>query len=241
MQSSILENPPKISANVEFIDDNINQQEEEYEYEHEEISNIEDNNQFKSNSERVFLWEEDMRNFWEEYNFKPHHINIFINLGHGKFSSPKLLTSYKIDINEFAEYTLEECKHLRARHLAQRYLENIQKLFPGMILNKAIYYNPYLLTLSLFTIKKRKNDLIDLISTHLSEINNPNKYNHLFFAINNNNQNNENDTVNKDNLNKSDIIELIDWDKLFENVPTLLTANFSDTIKHVKGFVKIYT
>ena len=195
------------------------------------------------NNDREYLWESDMISFWESLNFSKYYIDILINLGHGKYTESKLLlssstSSNKCDINKFAEYTLEQCKHLRSPNLTQRYLQNVQKLFPNMILNKAIYYNPYFLTLTLSTIEKRKCDLIDLIATHLSQETNPNKYDYLFKIE-------TNDVVIDDNknneyLNKSDILELLEWDKFFENVSTFLTKDFGEIIKQIHILRKLF-
>lgn len=175
-----------------------------------------------------------MIQFWESLKFNKYHINVLINLGHGKYIDKKLLSSNNFDLNKFAEYSLEQCRHLRSEILIQRHLQNIQKLFPNMILNKAIYYNPYFLTLTLPTMEKRKCDLIDLISTHLSQETNPNKYDYLFKAKTSiNNDNNNKIIINNEYLNKSDIIELIDWDKLFENVSIYLTKDFGEIIKQI--------
>eukprot|EP01084_Bolivina_argentea_P304135 525177_1 len=125
---------------IETIQDTTNQESSHINY----FKNKELNNEYE--------WVPDMIQFWESFGFNQYNINILINLGHGKYVDTKLLSSLKTDIAKFAEYTLEECKHLRKPCLAQRYLQNIQKIFPHMILNKAIYYNPYFLIFHNFLV-----------------------------------------------------------------------------------------
>ena len=174
------------------------------------------------------MWEDEMRRFWECMNFQQFRIDILMNLGHGKFVDPQLLWSSKVEVTEFASFTVQQTRHLRNPSLCQRHLQSVQKLFPLMVLNKAIYYNPYLLTLSLNTLEHRKMALIDLIATHLTEATNIDKYNAAPPV--------ESDT---EWLSKGDVMELMEWDKLFENVSVYLTMDFGVIIKQIHVFKKL--
>ena len=65
---------------------------------------------------RDFLWENEMRRFWESLNFQQFRIDILINLGHGKYVDPQILFSSKTDLAKFASFTLEQTRHLRFGH-----------------------------------------------------------------------------------------------------------------------------
>eukprot|EP01083_Nonionella_stella_P174301 603848_1 len=210
---------------------------EQIECEAEDVSTSDLMSETNPLKNKTFLWEADMIQFWGSLGFNAHLTNIIIDLGHAKYSDPKLLSSLKLDIAKFAEYSLEQCRHLRSPVLAQRHLQKIQRLFPNMILNKAIYYNPYLLTLTLSTIEKRKVDLIDLISTHLTEETNPNKYNHLFRKQDT--AQNTDKYAAEEQWSKAEVMELMDWDKLFENVSVYLTKDFADIIKQIHVIKKL--
>ena len=78
--------------------------------------------------------------------------------------------------------------------------------------------------------------LIDLISTHLSEATNIDKYGHLVWGqpvIE------RAERTESEWLSKGEVMELMEWDKLLENVPMYLTADFSVIIKQLHCLKKL--
>ncbi|ETO27267.1 hypothetical protein RFI_09865 [Reticulomyxa filosa] len=106
-------------------------------------------------------WEIDMRNYWQQMELKPYQINAFIYLAKG---SPPKWCKNSIEISRNLKYV----DHLRSPQFTDMHLQRIQNLFPKMLLQKTLFYNPWLLTLSASTLLSRKQHLVNFLSDCLT-------------------------------------------------------------------------